>query len=152
MERLGLRLTLLALAGTALGVAGCANPRADAAIRAQSSLIGMKRADLLSCAGVPTGTIATGPGEEVLTYESRQGAAYGSGASVGVGGYSGHFGYGFGFPIGPSYVEETRTCRATFTLRNNIVTRVVYGGADNNYGDRLTQCYQIVENCVPPLP
>lgn len=146
-------LILLAVAGAVLGLGACANPRADAAIGAQTALIGMTRADLVSCAGVPTGVLATGSGEEVLTYESRQGAAYGSGASVGFGAYGGNFGYGLGFPVGPSYVEETRTCRASFTLRNNVVSRVVYGGADNNYGDRLTQCYQIVENCIPrPLP
>ncbi len=153
MKRPTLLTLALVLGGAGAALGGCANPRADAAIHAQNDLIGMRRADLVSCAGVPTGVLATGPTEEVLTYESRQAAAYGTGASVGFGGYGGNFGYGLGFPVGPSYVEETRSCRATFTLRNNVVTRVVYGGPGNDYGDRLAQCYQIIENCVPrPAP
>lgn len=147
------RASVLVLALAALGgLAGCASPRADAALEAQNNLVGMSKATLLSCAGAPAAAMAASPSEEVLTYESRAVRGYRSGPSFGVGfgGGSGNFGYGMGFPIfgGSDYVDDSENCRATFTLRNGFVTKVVYGGTDPRTGRRLEQCYQIVENCL----
>lgn len=145
-------LGLAGLAG-AVALAGCASPRADAALQAQSSLVGMRKADLVSCAGAPTAAMQTQPGEEVLTYESRRVSGYAPGPSFGFGvfGGSGPYGYGFGVPVasGP-YVDDSQNCRASFTIRNGVVARVVYGGSDVSQTNRLEQCYQIIENCLPP--
>lgn len=145
------KIVWVLLAGaTALG--GCASPRADAALEAQNSLIGMRKADLVSCAGAPTAAMQTVPGEEVLTYESRNITGYPSGPSFGIGvfGGSGNVGYGFGVPVGGApYVDDSQNCRASFTIRNGVVARVVYGGSDVGQTRRLEQCYQIIENCLP---
>ncbi|PWR24119.1 hypothetical protein [Zavarzinia compransoris] len=142
---------LLALAAAG-GLAGCASPRADAALEAQNNLVGMSKATLLSCAGAPAAAMAASPTEEVLTYESRSVRGYRSGPSFGLGifGGSGHVGYGMGFPIfgGADYVDDSENCRASFTLRNGVVTKVVYGGTDQRTAQRLEQCYQILENCL----
>ncbi|MCF4164369.1 hypothetical protein L2U69_01750 [Zavarzinia compransoris] len=138
----------------AAGLGACANPRADAAISAQNSLVGLTKARLLSCAGAPAAAMASSPNEEVLTYESRHVTGYSSGPSFGFGvfGASGSVGYGLGFPVfGGTRVEDVDNCRATFTLRDGVVTRVVYGGSDDRTTRRLEQCYQIVENCLPSL-
>ncbi|MDD3445413.1 MAG: hypothetical protein PHS60_08380 [Zavarzinia sp.] len=137
----------------AAGLAGCASPRADAALEAQNSLIGMPKTKLLSCAGAPAASAQSGPNEEVLTYESRRITGYGGGPSFGVGvfGGSGNVGYAMGFPVfGTPYVEDVDNCRASFTLRDGIVVRVVYGGSDGRTTRRLEQCYQIIENCLQP--
>lgn len=144
-------LGLAAASVAALGLAGCANPRAEAAAQAQSSLVGLRKADLLSCAGAPAAAMQSSPGEEVLTYESRKVSGYSSGPSFGLGffGGGGNVGYGLGLPIGGSSYVDDDNCRATFTIRNGAVARIVYGGADDSYSSRLAQCYQIVENCLP---
>lgn len=144
------KIVWVLLAGAAT-LGGCASPRADAALEAQNGLIGMRKADLVSCAGAPNAAMQTVPGEEVLTYESRNITSYPSGPSFGVGvfGGSGNFGYGFGLPVGaPSYVDDGQNCRASFTIRNGVVARVVYGGSDVSQTRRLEQCYQIIENCL----
>ncbi|MFA5122121.1 hypothetical protein [Zavarzinia sp.] len=146
------RMKWMALVAVAGALGACASPRADAALQAQTSLIGMSKADLLSCAGAPAASVASVPNEEVLTYESRTLSGYAAGPSVGLGffGGSGNIGYGFGMPIGPTpYVDDSQNCRASFTIRNGKVARVVYGGTDVRQTQRLEQCYQIIENCLP---
>ncbi len=59
-----LLISSLALAG--LGLAGCENPRADQALAAQQSLIGMPKGILLQCAGVPARS-----GTESLTCQAN---------------------------------------------------------------------------------
>lgn len=149
MERRSVFLGLVAVA-LATGLAGCADPRVEAATQAQTSLVGLRKADLLSCAGAPTASMPSVPGEEVLTYESRNVSGYSSGPTFGLGvfGGGGNVGYGMGFPIGSTHVDDDN-CRATFTIRNGVVARVVYGGSNPSQSSRLAQCYQIVENCLP---
>ncbi|HYH36749.1 MAG TPA: hypothetical protein VD860_00890, partial [Azospirillum sp.] len=43
------------------------------------------------------------------------------------------------------------TCEATFTLRNGVVERLVYGGAPGGAGT-LGQCYYVVGNCLAQTP
>ncbi|RJF88026.1 hypothetical protein D3874_14195 [Oleomonas cavernae] len=151
MEHRSLILGLIGLGLAATGLAGCANPRAEAAAQAQTSLVGLRKADLLSCAGAPAAAMQANPGEEVLTYESRKVSGYASGPSFGLGffGGGGNVGYGLGLPLGGSSYVDDDNCRASFTIRNGAVTRIVYGGSDASYTSRLAQCYQIVENCLP---
>lgn len=130
---------------------GCANPRVDRALEAQASLVGLPKDALLSCAGVPERT-ASAEGLEFFTYSSERLVSY---PSPGFGYWPlrsrSAFGYPFGYPFGySSYYADIRTysCEATFTLRNGVVERVVYGGAADG-ASRLSQCYTIVDNCLP---
>ncbi len=135
--------------------AACANPAADQAMYAQNALIGMPKQTLLSCAGVPERQ-ATAGNLEYFTYRSGRLVSY-----PGWGGYGGYWGpgpYGYGYGYGwPSDVTSV-DCQATFTLRNGVVERVVYGGSSGGTS-RLGQCYAIVQNCLalvsqqtPPAP
>ncbi|MBK1842654.1 hypothetical protein JHL17_35195 [Azospirillum sp. YIM B02556] len=138
----------LAAAG-ALG--GCANPAADEALVAQTALIGMPKETLLSCAGVPERQ-ATVDNRDFFTYRSSRLVSYPSPPPIGYYGGWGwpHYGYGYGWP---SYGYEVSSfdCEATFSLRNGVVERVVYGGATGGSA-RLGQCYAIVQNCMALIP
>ncbi|MFS2009246.1 hypothetical protein ACCD06_05170 [Azospirillum sp. CT11-132] len=141
---------VLALASAgALG--GCANPAADEALAAQTALIGMSKATLLSCAGVPERQATVG-NQEFFTYRSSRIVSYPSTPPIGYYGGWGwpYYGYGYGWP---SYGYEVNSfdCEATFSLRNGVVERVVYGGASGGSA-RLGQCYAIVQNCMALIP
>lgn len=136
-------------AAAALG--GCANPAADEALVAQTALIGMPKATLLSCAGVPERQ-ATVDNREFFTYRSSRIVSYPSTPPLGYYGGWGwpSYGYGYGWP---SYGYEVNSfdCEATFSLKNGVVERVVYGGASGG-STRLGQCYAIVQNCMALIP
>lgn len=125
--------------GTLVGVAlcSCVNPAAEQALYAQTALIGVPKGKLLSCAGVPDRQLAAG-GQEFYTYSSARLISY-----PGWGGYRGWPGYAADLSV--------IDCEATFTLRNDLVERVVYGGSSGGT-TRLGQCYAIVQNCLPPMP
>jgi hypothetical protein len=148
------RLPPVAVSSTLLLLlSACANPRAEQALVARHALVGMPKQTLLSCAGVPERS-ATLDNIDYFTYTSRRTVAYSS-PSVGFwGSRYWHprwgYGYGLGAPF-DAYDLRTYACDVTFTLRNGIVERVVYGGAVS--GDsRLGQCYAIVENCLALIP
>ncbi|QCG90365.1 hypothetical protein E6C72_19605 [Azospirillum sp. TSH100] len=147
----GRALGVLALAGAgALG--GCANPAADEALVAQTALVGMPKETLLSCAGVPERQ-ASVDNRDFFTYRSSRIVSYPGPPPVGF--YGGGWGrpyYGFG-PGWPSYGYEVNSfdCEATFSLRNGVVERVVYGGATGGSA-QLGQCYAIVQNCMALIP
>lgn len=146
--------TLRAVAVLGL-LAACANPAADQALYAQSALIGMPKTTLLSCAGVPDRQAAV-DNREFYTYNSGRIVSYPS-PSFGLygGGWGPRYGYGAGY--WPGYAGSdiaSIDCDATFTLRNGVVERIVYGGASGG-STRLGQCYAIVQNCLalaPPMP
>ena len=142
----------LAAAALAIPLTSCANPLAQEAVYAQTALVGMPRALLLSCAGVPART-AQQNDLEFFTYVSQRVESYPGG--VGFGGFYGRrhsgLGLGFGAPYYGGYAQ-TESCEATFTLRNGVVERVVYGGADSFGTGRLAQCYRIVQNCMQEIP
>lgn len=147
----GRALCVVALAAAgALG--GCANPAADEALVAQTALVGMPKETLLSCAGVPERQ-ASVDNREFYTYRSSRIVSYPSPPPLGY--YGGgwgrpYYGYGYGWP---SYGYEVNSfdCEATFSLRNGVVERVVYGGATGGSA-RLGQCYAIVQNCMALVP
>jgi len=155
--RIGRAFALRATALTAalLGLAACANPRADQALYAQQAFIGMPKQTLLSCAGVPERQ-ANMDNLEYYTYSSERIST----RHVPTPGYWGHWGprpwspwygwSGWGWPATSPEIES-QSCEATFTLKNGTVQRVVYGGADGGRG-RLGQCYTIVENCLALIP
>ncbi|WP_372394355.1 hypothetical protein ABMY26_04820 [Azospirillum sp. HJ39] len=144
-------LAVAALAAAA-ALAGCANPAADEALVAQTALIGMPKETLLSCAGVPERQAAV-DNREFFTYRSSRLVSYPSPPPLGY--YGGgwgwpYYGYGYG-GAGYGYEVSSYDCEATFSLRNGVVERVVYGGASGGSA-RLGQCYAIVQNCVALIP
>ncbi|MBP2301041.1 hypothetical protein [Azospirillum picis] len=135
--------------GVAVILAGCATGQdADVARRAQTELVGLSKADLLSCAGVPDRQ-ASASGREYYTYVARSSGAYSPGSSIGIG--AGSFGsgsgvglgLGFGVPIGGG---SSYGCEATMVIGpNGRVEQVSYPN-----GAYLPSCSPIVTNCVTP--
>lgn len=147
MIRVAVRRMSVCGGAVALGVlAGCADgPRTELARRAQAAMVGMSKAEILACAGVPTRQ-ATAGGNEYLTYVAAPVSSGGPSTSIGVGGGSGGVGIGLGFGIPLSALSDTGGgCEATVTLVNDVVQRVVYPA-----GASMTACAAIVQTCVPP--
>jgi hypothetical protein len=141
------------LGAAAIALASCANPRADEALFAQQALIGMPKQTLLSCAGVPERSTVVG-NLEYFTYTSSRTVAYQS--YVPYMGPGRFYGYGYGYPYyggyAPTYDLRNFSCQATFTLRNGVVERLVYGGPEGSGPSQLAQCQTIVENCLALVP
>jgi hypothetical protein len=119
-------------------VTGCSFQRASLANRAQKELVGMKKIDLLSCAGVPHRQQQSDD-LEFLTYT-------GGGDSVNVGVAS---------ATSPSTAIVTgkskrRYCEATFILKDGIVQKVNYQGRTGGLLSKGEQCAFIIENCLKP--
>jgi len=143
------------LGAAAIALASCANPRADEALFAQQAFVGMPKQTLLSCAGVPERSTTVGD-LEYFTYTSSRTVAYQSYAPImGPGGFYGH-GYGYGYPyyggFAPTYDFRSFSCQATFTLRNGVVERLVYGGPEGIGPSQLAQCQTIIETCLALVP
>ena len=136
---------LVAAAGVIL--AGCAEgPKAQLAQLAQTSLVGMPKAQLLSCAGVPARQAAA-DGREYYTYVRGSGYAGGPSTSIGIGGGSGGLGVGLGFGIPLFSGGSNGYCEATFVLANDRVERVTYPAGAN-----LSDCGSIVQACMGVAP
>jgi hypothetical protein len=134
-----------------MALAGCASPEAELAARAQDTMVGMRKADVLACAGVPQRTDAL-DGLERLQYVrtqvviDRQVDVDESPASRMLRSRTG----GAGPRLFEREVREWRipyTCEATVTLRDGVVQSVTY-----NQNRDIQQCYAIVGNCVGPQP
>jgi hypothetical protein len=137
-----------------LALAGCANQAADQALYAQRAFVGMPKQVLLSCAGVPDRE-ARVDNVEYYTYNSERvtstPSVHGGWGGPGWGPYGWHRPWwGFDYPYANDI--ETRSCKATFTLKDGVVERVIYGGATENGSARLGQCYTIVQNCLGTGP
>lgn len=131
----------------AIGLAGCANSRAQQAEIARTALVGMPEEVLLSCAGVPDRSRSDGY-RDYFTYESERLYSTPS-ASFGVFGGSRHFGTGIGIPFGTDVHSDM--CEATFTLENGIVSNITYNTVPG-IGSRYGQCYYIVQSCLGGAP
>lgn len=137
---------VLSVGAVVLGVmlAGCAEgPKAQLAQRAQTTLVGMPKSQLLSCAGVPARQAAA-DAREYYTYV--HGSGYGVGGpstSIGIGGGSGGvgLGLGLGFPLFGG--GSGGYCEATFVLQSGVVQQVNYPAGSN-----LPDCGSIVQNCM----
>ena len=128
----------LALAAT---LGACASASSERARLAQQVLIGMPKAQLLSCAGVPDRS-RDEQTAEYFTYENER--VYGSsGATVGIFGGSGHVGTGVSVPLATQLQSDY--CEATFTLVDGVVTGLVY---NSSRGGRYAECARIVESCL----
>ena len=150
-------LRAAAIGALGLGLSACANPQADQALYAQRAFIGMPKQTLLSCAGVPDRQAAV-DNAEYYTYSSERITTQQVPGHFGFGGYYGWrrpWGWGPGFGgLGFDSVPdiETKSCEATFTLKNGVVQQVVYGGSTDSPSGRLGQCYTIVQNCLALIP
>jgi hypothetical protein len=124
-----------------LALAGCANPRSEAAARAGTELVGMPKEMLYSCAGVPDRTQMVGDAEW-LTYV--RGTTYTHVETD----YDDFFMGGRRFVRPHTTVHRQNfRCEATFTLRDGVVEKLDYGE-----GRDLELCGTIVETCVAVVP
>lgn len=144
-------VAMILLGGTAVLLAGCATgPDPEIARRAQTAMVGMSKADLLACAGVPDRQ-ATASGREYYTYVAHPAVAYSPGSSIGIGagsfGGSGGVGLGLGFgvPVGGGTAPG---CEATVVIGpRGTVEQVSYPA-----GASLSSCTPIVSTCMAPPP
>lgn len=138
---------LLAIAAFLL-LSGCAIERAATANQARSDVVGMTKAEVLACAGIPSQTIKEGSTEiiayqyqgEVQVFSSSTGEATATRTSSNTVSASGS-----GFSSGRAL---QRQCTANFVLEGGRVTKLNYSGRT---GGLLTQgetCAFIVKNCV----
>jgi hypothetical protein len=149
-------LPVAAIAVFGLGLGGCANEAAQQAAYAQRAFVGMPKEVLLSCAGVPERE-ATVDNLQYFTYSSERLVTVPSAYGGWGGPWGGPWGWrhpwwGAGFDYPYANDIQTRSCKATFTLRNGVVEKVVYGGATEDGSARLGQCYTIVQNCLAAVP
>jgi hypothetical protein len=120
----------------ALGLSACAaHQRAETAQRAKDELVGLKKSELLACAGAPARS-AVSEDIEVLTYE-------GGGDSRGVGVGTATRGLAVG-----TISSYRRYCEVTFVLRGGVVDKVNYAGRTGGLATKGEQCAFVVENCV----
>jgi hypothetical protein len=119
-------------------VTGCSFQRANLASRAQKELVGMKKIDLLSCAGVPHRQQQLDD-LEFFTYTGG-----GDSVNVGVARATSH---STAIVTGKS---KRRYCEATFILKDGIVQEVNYQGRTGGLLTKGEQCAFIIENCLNP--
>lgn len=117
-------------------ISACTVQRAQVAQQAKTSLIGMSKAELLSCAGAPVRS-ESADNIEVLTYT-------GGGDSTGFLGGGGTNGGG-----GGAVSLEHRYCEVSFILTNGRVSRINYAGRTGGLLTKGEQCAFVVENCMP---
>lgn len=137
MRTIGRALT----AGLVMALSACTSASSERALLAQQALVGMPKAQLLSCAGVPDRS-RTEPGAEYFTYENEQFYG-GSGATIGVFGSTGHVGSGISVPLSTQLRSDY--CEATFTLIDGHVAELVY---NSSRGGRYAECARIIETCL----
>ena len=125
----------------AVALAGCASAESERAMLAREALIGMPKAQLLSCAGVPNRT-RQDANVEFFTYENEPFDRFG-GTTVGVYGGTGHAGAGLNVPLTSRLQSDF--CEATFTLVDGRVAQLVYS---SSRGGRFAECARIVESCL----
>lgn len=134
---IGLALTI----ALTMTLGACASASSERALLAQQALVGMPKAQLLSCAGVPDRSRAEASAE-YFTYENER-IYGGSGATIGVFGGSGHVGTGLSVPLATRLQSEY--CEATFTLIDGRVAELVY---NSSRGGRYAECARIIETCL----
>lgn len=121
--------TLLAL----LALGSCAQRDAMVAEDGRQRLIGLRSDDLRLCAGIPDRT-ATSPGGEFWTYD-RAPPATGLSVPVPVAG-------------GAVNLSAANSCRVTFQLVENRVTRIAFSSASETGLARDAACAPVVQGCL----
>lgn len=143
----GMQKQMLIAALSAVLLSGCSIARSIDATNAKSSMVGMDRLELLSCAGIPTAAYQDGE-TEIFSYNVQNGVvsnAAGFGAARANYFNNNATSYGAGFASGNSTVKA---CQATITLRNGRVSRVVYRGQGEGLLVPNSECEPVIRNCV----
>jgi outer membrane protein assembly factor BamE (lipoprotein component of BamABCDE complex) len=136
---------ILIVAACGLLVAGCAVMRAKEAEKAQATMVGMSKEQILACMGPPVAK-ATEGATEVWSYNSGNGQTTGFGtSSASVQGGRG-YAYGTGFS---SMVTQQRFCTVNVTMVNGRVDRLNYVGPTGGLITQGEQCAFAIDNCVP---
>lgn len=122
MRKYGWMAGLIVCLVLCFSAAGCSvHKRVNMAERGLSELVGLSKAELLSCAGVPVRSEKVDD-FEFLTYTS--------------GGTRGFF------------CRSGRYCEVTFTLQNNVVEKVSYAGNTGGYFTEKEQCAYVIAPCL----
>ncbi len=131
-----------------MALAACAGPGTGERLaqRATTELVGMNKARLLACAGVPDRQTVVN-GEEVYTYlRESPFASPGSGTAIGAqGGSASGVGVGVAFSFPLFAMSNPGGCRADVVLRDGAVVRLGY-----SQDSALVDCAGIVDNCLAP--
>ena len=116
----------------ALLASSCSSLDNTKAEHAQNAMLGMSRAELISCAGEPYSSEKKVVEEneiEVITYRRAF--------------YQKHKDYG----------SRVRSCNAAFEVRGNRITKLTYSGASGGtVYNRYHLCTPLVEPCLKKLP
>ena len=143
---------------------GCAIDRAQTAAAAQTAMIGMAKAEVLACMGVPQAKAIEG-NVEVWSYSSGNGrtdsfsSSYSStnavAACVAQATRVGNTVYGAGVAAGSSETSSlgvgtrrSRACTVNVVLTDAKVSRVSYSGPTGGVLTKGEQCAYVVESCV----
>lgn len=123
------------------GLAACASPGAELALKAPEMLVGLPETELLACAGVPQKRESAGEGERLI-YSRTQTIVereveyddfprFGRGPRI----------------LRPAVTTWSRSysCEATATVSGGRVQAVAY-----NENRDITLCYEILSACLPP--
>jgi hypothetical protein len=131
------KLAVLACLSFASGLAGCASPLEQVAVRAQSEMIGMTDAQLKACAGEPTATNREN-GADLWSYFRETSRSATTSSDIGY------------TPTnrGETSYDYFRYCEATFLLQGGRVRAVEYRGRTATGREILEPCGAIVERCV----
>ncbi len=131
---MGFRRSAMAAALAAL-CAGCAVERSNHAERAQSQMIGMSKAELYRCAGLPDQQERVGD-TEFLTYKNDLLTSGGITMPI-IGGGVNFF--------------DSKYCHATFLLRDQAISELTFAGNAASMLAPLDQCGYIVDACIERL-
>ncbi len=123
------------LVAAALAVSSCAVERSNHADRARSDLVGISKAELFRCAGLPDDTQKVGD-DEFLTYRNDLLTSGGITMPI-IGGGVNFF--------------DSKYCHATFVIRNGRAQALHYAGNASSPMAELDQCGYIVDTCIEHL-
>jgi outer membrane protein assembly factor BamE (lipoprotein component of BamABCDE complex) len=108
-------------------LSGCKFTRAKMATKAQTSMVGMSKEDVLSCMGAPEGKASEGE-TTVWTYMSGDGST--------------NISLWRGFAS-----SKTHSCKVDVIMRSGRVTSINYSGSTGGLFSEGEQCAYAVENC-----
>ena len=124
MGKEGEVMKLVALLALSFLLFGCSNKKSSDADKTRTDLIGMSKADILSCAGTPAQSSKSN-NIEVLTYS-----------------------YAAGQPRSDSGAVQQGQCSASFVFQRGRLTKLNYTGRTGGLATQGEQCGFIVANCL----
>ncbi len=113
-------------------LSGCSIPQHNTAVDAETELVGLEKADLYQCAGVPDRT-AMVDGHEFVTFDNSEEVSQALTIPIFGGGASD---------------QETQFCRTTARIDNGRVTQLSYVGDNGPFYATKAQCAYSINTCV----